>query len=235
MENIIIGSHRRRRPRLSRRRRAAPGKILTSPLRLSHEQSQRLVSICALCRRAAARHEAARALSRAGARSPRPNVARSRRKPFERLTYRVCGIDPAQEQGWLGYALALLAFSLVGLLFTYFILRFQDHLPLNPQHLPGVSPRARVQHRREFHHQHQLAELRRRIDDVVFFADGRADHPQLHVGGRRHRHRRRPRPRASPGRPRRPSATSGSIRCASLTTCSLRSASSSRCSSFRRA
>ncbi len=61
-------------------------------------------------------------------------------KPLERLTYRVCGIDGSREQGWLGYTFALLTFSLVGLLFTYFILRFQDHLPLNPQGLPGLSP-----------------------------------------------------------------------------------------------
>ncbi|MFA6287205.1 MAG: potassium-transporting ATPase subunit KdpA [Opitutaceae bacterium] len=61
-------------------------------------------------------------------------------KPVERLTYRVCGIDPAKEQSWLGYTLALLVFSLVGLLFTYFILRYQDHLPLNPQGLAGLSP-----------------------------------------------------------------------------------------------
>ena len=60
-------------------------------------------------------------------------------RPFERLTYRVCGIDPAKEQNWIGYTFALLAFSLVGLLFTYFILRYQDHLPLNPQGLPGLS------------------------------------------------------------------------------------------------
>ena len=61
-------------------------------------------------------------------------------KPVERLTYRVCGIDPSKEQSWLGYTLALLVFSLVGLLFTYFILRFQDRLPLNPQGLAGLSP-----------------------------------------------------------------------------------------------
>ena len=61
-------------------------------------------------------------------------------KPIERLTYRVCGIDPSKEHSWLGYTLALLVFSLVGLLFTYFILRFQDRLPLNPQNLPGLSP-----------------------------------------------------------------------------------------------
>src|ERR1035438_6535856 len=61
-------------------------------------------------------------------------------KPFERITYRVCGIDPALEQGWVGYTLSLLIFSLVGMLMTYFILRFQDHLPLNPQGLPGLAP-----------------------------------------------------------------------------------------------
>jgi K+-transporting ATPase ATPase A chain len=61
-------------------------------------------------------------------------------KPFERLTYRVCGINPHEEQGWIAYTISLLAFSLVGMLGTYFILRFQDHLPLNPQALPGLAP-----------------------------------------------------------------------------------------------
>jgi potassium-transporting ATPase potassium-binding subunit len=61
-------------------------------------------------------------------------------KPIEKLTYRVCGIHPLQEQGWTGYTLSLLAFSLVGMLATYFILRFQDHLPLNPQGFPGLAP-----------------------------------------------------------------------------------------------
>jgi K+-transporting ATPase ATPase A chain len=61
-------------------------------------------------------------------------------RPVERLTYRVCGVDPEHEQGWIGYTIAMLLFSLVGLLLTYFILRFQDHLPLNPQSLAGLSP-----------------------------------------------------------------------------------------------
>ncbi|MDB6166540.1 MAG: K+-transporting ATPase, KdpA [Lacunisphaera sp.] len=61
-------------------------------------------------------------------------------RPIERLTYRICGIGPEQEQNWIGYTFSLLAFSLVGMLFTYFILRFQDRLPLNPQNLPGLSP-----------------------------------------------------------------------------------------------
>jgi len=61
-------------------------------------------------------------------------------RPVERFTYRVCGIDPDREQGWLAYTVSLLLFSLVGMLLTYFILRYQDKLPLNPQQLPGVSP-----------------------------------------------------------------------------------------------
>ena len=61
-------------------------------------------------------------------------------RPVERLTYKVCGIDPEQEQGWMGYAISMLLFSLVGMLLTYFILRYQDHLPLNPQRFPGLSP-----------------------------------------------------------------------------------------------
>jgi len=61
-------------------------------------------------------------------------------RPVERLTYRICGIDPECEQTWIAYTVSLLLFSLAGLLFTYFILRFQDHLPLNPQGFPGLSP-----------------------------------------------------------------------------------------------
>jgi potassium-transporting ATPase potassium-binding subunit len=61
-------------------------------------------------------------------------------KPFERATYKVCGIKPRQEQGWIGYTLSMLMFSMVGMLLTYFMLRFQDHLPLNPQGFAGLTP-----------------------------------------------------------------------------------------------
>ena len=98
-------------------------------------------------------------------------------KPIERATYRLCRIEPGREQGWFGYTVSLLTFSLVGMLATYFILRYQDRLPLNPQGFPGVSPNLAFQHRRELHHEHQLAELRRRIDDVLLLPDGRACDP----------------------------------------------------------
>ena len=61
-------------------------------------------------------------------------------KPMERLFYRLFGLDPAKEQDWKQYGLSLLAFSLVGLLFSYGLLRLQHILPLNPQGFGPVSP-----------------------------------------------------------------------------------------------
>ncbi|WP_105372884.1 potassium-transporting ATPase subunit KdpA [Neorhizobium huautlense] len=56
----------------------------------------------------------------------------------ERDLYRVSGINPEKEQSWLGYTLAMLAFSLAGFLALYTMLRLQAYLPLNPQGFPGV-------------------------------------------------------------------------------------------------
>ena len=70
-----------------------------------------------------------------GHRQPLPRVF----GPFERLLYRASGVDPKQEQTWLGYTAALLAFSLIGVLVTYAIQRFQHVLPLNPQRLGPVD------------------------------------------------------------------------------------------------
>jgi len=61
-------------------------------------------------------------------------------RPLEKLTYRVLRVDPAKEHDWKQYTFALLIFSVIGLLFTYAILRLQYYLPLNPQKLPGLSP-----------------------------------------------------------------------------------------------
>ena len=58
-------------------------------------------------------------------------------KPLERVTYRLMGVDPGREQDWKQYTFAMLLFSMVGLLFTYAILRLQHLLPLNPQ---GFGP-----------------------------------------------------------------------------------------------
>jgi potassium-transporting ATPase potassium-binding subunit len=60
--------------------------------------------------------------------------------PIERLFYRLCGINPEEEQKWTGYVIAMLVFSAVGMLLTYAVLRTQQWLPLNPQRLPNVEP-----------------------------------------------------------------------------------------------
>jgi K+-transporting ATPase ATPase A chain len=59
--------------------------------------------------------------------------------PIEWGIYRLAGIDPAAEQGWLGYALALIAFNGAGVGALYAIQRLQGLLPLNPQHFPAVD------------------------------------------------------------------------------------------------
>jgi K+-transporting ATPase ATPase A chain len=58
----------------------------------------------------------------------------------ERLIYRATGVDPQAEQGWKGYAFALLIFSVVGGLATYLFERTQNLLPFNPQGLDAVAP-----------------------------------------------------------------------------------------------
>jgi potassium-transporting ATPase potassium-binding subunit len=59
--------------------------------------------------------------------------------PLEKLFYVLLRVDPRKEQDWKQYAFSMLAFSLVGLLFTYAILRLQHILPLNPQNFGPVS------------------------------------------------------------------------------------------------
>ncbi len=60
--------------------------------------------------------------------------------PFEGLIYRFSGVDPKQEMRWSDYAIAMLAFNLLGGLAVFALQRLQADLPLNPQNLPNVSP-----------------------------------------------------------------------------------------------
>jgi K+-transporting ATPase ATPase A chain len=54
--------------------------------------------------------------------------------------YKFAGIDPNAEQGWRRYALHMLVFNVVLLLLTYFVLRFQNLLPMNPRGFAGIAP-----------------------------------------------------------------------------------------------
>jgi K+-transporting ATPase ATPase A chain len=60
--------------------------------------------------------------------------------PVERLFYRAAGVRPEEDMDWKAYALAMLAFNLLGFLIVYVLQRLQGVLPLNPQHLGAVSP-----------------------------------------------------------------------------------------------
>ncbi len=60
--------------------------------------------------------------------------------PLERAVYALCGVDPQRQQDWKGYTMALLLFSLFGVLVTYAIQRLQGVLPFNPQGFAGVAP-----------------------------------------------------------------------------------------------
>ncbi|MFL9923161.1 potassium-transporting ATPase subunit KdpA [Herbaspirillum lusitanum] len=57
----------------------------------------------------------------------------------ERVFYRLCGIQRDAEMSWKQYALALLLFNFIGLLFVYGLQRLQLWLPLNPQGLDNVG------------------------------------------------------------------------------------------------
>ena len=54
--------------------------------------------------------------------------------------YRLAGTTPEQSMRWTQYSLALLVFSLLGVLAVYALQRLQGVLPLNPMGMAAVSP-----------------------------------------------------------------------------------------------
>lgn len=58
---------------------------------------------------------------------------------IESPIYRMAGTSPDQSMHWKQYALALLAFSVLGVLAVYALQRLQVWLPLNPQGMAAVS------------------------------------------------------------------------------------------------
>jgi potassium-transporting ATPase potassium-binding subunit len=53
--------------------------------------------------------------------------------PVENFLYRIAGVDPQAEMDWKRYALATIAFNVLGAVFLYALLRVQGWLPGNPQ------------------------------------------------------------------------------------------------------
>ena len=109
---------------------------------------------------------------------------------LERVIYRVIGVDPEAEQSWQRYAGALIVFSGVAILITYFIERLQGHLDQSSTPRSGKSWSC-VEHRGLVRDEHELAELRTGIDDVLSDRYDLARRPELRERGRRYRRRNR--------------------------------------------
>lgn len=60
--------------------------------------------------------------------------------PLEKWIFRLSGIDATKEMSWQKNLLALLSVNLLWFLFAMFILMNQGWLPLNPDHIPSMSP-----------------------------------------------------------------------------------------------
>ena len=131
--------------------------------------------------------------------------------PVERAIYRLCGVDPDTRAALDDLrALAARLQPGVGPVRATCSSGSRAHLPLNPDHLKGVSPELVVQHRGQLRHQHELAELRRRVDDEPPHPDGRARGAELRVGRGRAGGRGGADPRPGPAPASARSATSGS-------------------------
>lgn len=59
--------------------------------------------------------------------------------PLEKLFFKISGINPKEEMNWKQHMKALLTINLVWFIYAFFVLMFQDKLPLNPDGNPGQS------------------------------------------------------------------------------------------------
>ncbi|WP_297296207.1 potassium-transporting ATPase subunit KdpA [uncultured Methylovirgula sp.] len=60
-------------------------------------------------------------------------------RPIERAVYAICGVNEAEEQHWVTYAIAMAFFSAAGFVALYAIQRLQGVLPFNPQGQSAVE------------------------------------------------------------------------------------------------
>jgi K+-transporting ATPase ATPase A chain len=60
-------------------------------------------------------------------------------RPIEKAFYAISGVDEKDDQHWVVYAIAMLAFTMAGFVSLYALQRLQALLPFNPQGLPAVG------------------------------------------------------------------------------------------------
>lgn len=68
----------------------------------------------------------------------RHTILSTKLKNAEAWLFRILRVNPEEEMNWKTYTWCVITFSLISFLFTYFLLRLQGVLPLNPQALPSV-------------------------------------------------------------------------------------------------
>ncbi len=59
--------------------------------------------------------------------------------PFENGIYKLSGINPHEQMNWKQHMKAMLTINSVWLIYGFFVLLYQDKLPLNPDGNPGMS------------------------------------------------------------------------------------------------
>ena len=67
------------------------------------------------------------------------NVLSPMLKRIEKATYKIAGVDETREMNWRTYAVALMAFNFLGVLFVFAVQMLQSRLPWNPQALADVN------------------------------------------------------------------------------------------------
>ena len=60
--------------------------------------------------------------------------------PLEKFIYRFCGIDPSRKMNWKEFLKAMLTINLLWMVYAFFLLLFQGHLPMNPDGNPDQTP-----------------------------------------------------------------------------------------------
>ena len=61
-------------------------------------------------------------------------------KPLERGIYKLSGINPDEPMNWKQFLKAMMTINLLWLVYGFFMLMYQDKLPLNPDGNPGQTP-----------------------------------------------------------------------------------------------
>jgi len=61
-------------------------------------------------------------------------------KPIEKWMFKLGGINPKEHMNWKQFLKAMLTINILWVLYGFFVLIYQDKLPLNPDGNPGMTP-----------------------------------------------------------------------------------------------